>query len=220
MLPEEAQCSHHDLFFYEYDGLYANMDASAGSFRRLIDLLFENPAAVINQSLPEAIRRPTDFAYDQIVLVAHSLGAPIVRKALLSGWRDKASWHGKTKLVLFAPAHKGARVVGLAKEVIGGFRFLPFVAGIWRFKSPLVDELAPGSPYLIQLENETKAALAAGGRPSLVADKVFHAQHEQIVEGLRFADDPDSVPLKGNHISICKPTDDFQDPVLEVAKLL
>ena len=220
MLPEEAQCAHHDLFFYEYDGLYANMDASAASFRRLLDLLFENPAAVINLSLPDAVRRPKDFAYDQIVLVAHSLGAAIVRKALLSAWREKADWWGKTKLVLFAPAHKGARIARLAEQVIGGFRFLPFVAGIWKFKSPLVEELMPGSPYLTQLEEETLAALAAGARPTLVADRVFYAQHERIVEGLRFAEDPDPVALEGNHFSICKPMEHFQDPVLEVAKLL
>jgi pimeloyl-ACP methyl ester carboxylesterase len=219
MLPDEAQCAHHDLFFYDYDGLFGNMDTSSGTFRKLLDLLFENPAAVINLSLPLPIYRPKDFAYDRIVLVAHSLGAAIVRKALLSAWRDKAEWNGKTKLILFAPAHKGASVARIAEQAIGGFRFLPLIAGLWKFKSPLVDELTPGSPYLVQLEQETKIALLAGA-PALTADRVFHASNEQIVERLRFAEDPDPVPLDGDHFSICKPMDSFQDPLLAVTKML
>lgn len=220
LLPAEVKCASYDLLFYEYNGIETPIYISSARLRSLLDFMFGSPVAVINATLPHAVLRPNNFAYDSAVIVAHSLGAVIARQALLEGAVSNAAWSGKTKLILFAPAHKGARVQELAEAAIGGFRFLPVVSALWRFHSPLVDQLRPDSVELKDLETKTREAILKGNT-SLIADRVIHAEYEKIVVALPFGDDPPPVILYGrDHFSLCKPAADFPDPVLEVASFL
>jgi hypothetical protein len=118
----------------------------------------------------------------------------------------------KTTLVLYAPAHMGARVVRLAQE--GALGILSSVASIVRFSSPLIDELAPGSPELQALQQRSLAAINAGNGPYLIAKKVVFAAKERIVINLPFLQDPTPITFADTtHRSVCKPKDTFLDPI-------
>ena len=121
---EQPQLQGYDLLFYDYDGLRAELRASVNLFYDFLAWLFASPVVEINNSLPKACERPLSFGYDKVVLVCHSLGAVVARLALLRATQEKKSWASRVILVLFAPAHKGARVVELALEVTTHFGFL------------------------------------------------------------------------------------------------
>ena len=207
-----GQC--RDLFFYGYDGLRADMTASAALFRTFLDRLFSNTAQFVNENLPDAAKRAPDFEYDELVIAAHSLGAVITRRALLDATRLKAPWTTNTKLVLFAPAHKGASVATLALEVASSFTFLRLFGVGARFVSPLIDQLKPESPDLKKLLEETERARQGGANSHLVARKVVIAEYEKIVRNETFADDPppDTIP-ETDHLSVCKPRSGFRRPL-------
>lgn len=148
------------------------------------------------------------------MIVAHSLGAVITRRALLDATRLQAPWTTKTKLVLYAPAHKGASVADLALEVASSFTFLRLFGVGARFVSPLIDQLKPNSPDLNALLAETKQARKDGANGHLVAARVVIAEYERIVRNETFADDPppDTIP-ETDHLSVCKPRSDFRRPL-------
>lgn len=214
ILPECPKCSGYDLFFYGYDGLRAQMNASAAIFRSFVDRLLGQTQEFLAANLPPSAQRPTSFEYDELVIVAHSLGAVIARRALLDGTRGKLKWVSRTKLVLYAPAHMGARVADLALEAASSFKFLRFFGIGARFVSPLIDELKPDSRALKSLLEDTATATKGGANPHLIAKKVVIAQYEKIVENGTFGDDPPPDAIPGTtHTSVCKPRKDFLDPL-------
>lgn len=219
LLPGCGTCANRDLFFYGYDGIRADMLASASLFRDFLDRLMTSPATVLNAVLPAAGQRPADFGYDEIAIVAHSLGAVISRRALVDATRLKLSWASRTRLILFAPAHCGASVADLALETASGLPLLSFFVNAARFTSPLIDQLRPDSDELKALREETLAAAPA--HPHLVARSVFIAEYEKIVRNEPFALDPPPVAIAGtNHMDICKPHDGFRRPLDLLVKSL
>lgn len=214
LLPASQTCCGHDLFFYGYDGLRAEMTASASLFRDFLDRLFRRTAAFVNDNLPAAAQRPANFEYDELVIVAHSLGAVITRRALLDATRLGSRWVSKIRLVLYAPAHKGANVAALALEVASGFRFTRFFGALARFESPLIDQLKPESSDLRNLLAETEQARCGGANPHLVARKVIIAEYERIVRNETFGGDPppETIP-DTTHTSVCKPRQEFRRPL-------
>ena len=220
LLPAQPKTAEYDLIFYDYDGLRADMTTSSDIFREFLVALFARPAALVNSSLPVSAARAGIFEYTEVVIVAHSLGAVISRWAILQAREAQCAWTSRLKLVFFAPAHMGANVVRLALSVISGFPYFAALAGIWRFESPLVDQLKTNSPELKELRARTKKAIADGNSNYLIAKKTIHAEHEKIVSNLQFCSDPPAVPFGGDHFSICKPKQRFPDPVNQLLEIL
>jgi pimeloyl-ACP methyl ester carboxylesterase len=214
ILPSLNEMADTDLYFYGYDGLRADLVASAGIFRDFLGRLFGEAAALANESLPAGIRRPHDFGYNGLVIAAHSLGAVISRWALLDATDAGMAWARRTKLVLFAPAHMGANVAGLAIEALEGFPGLRLFSAFARFASPLIDQLKKDSDHLKRLREETQRLLADPANRHLSPALVVIAQYEKIVENLPFPGDPlaRSIP-DASHTSICKPQAGFTTPV-------
>jgi pimeloyl-ACP methyl ester carboxylesterase len=207
LLPGGTACRGRDLFFYGYDGLRAEMTASAALFRDFLARLFGRPAALVNESLPPEMQRQQGFEYHDVVIVAHSLGAVIARRALLDATRVGTPWVQNVRMVLYAPAHKGATVAELALEAAGSFRFLRLFSSLARFQSPLIDQLKAGSPDLLKLLEDTEEACRNGANPHLIARRVVIAEYERIVRNETFASDPppETIP-DTTHISVCKPS--------------
>jgi pimeloyl-ACP methyl ester carboxylesterase len=217
LLPLEAKSAGHDLFFYGYDGLFSDMAASAGIFAQFLRSVAQDPTRLL-RALPPSVTREPKFQYDEITIVAHSLGAVITRWALLD-LRDNACGElERFRMVLFAPAHKGARVDRLAAAVGSGFPLLGLLWTGFRFSSPLVEQLAENSAYLAALETRTQKAIQADGKRSyLVARRIFIAEYEKIVRNLAFAGDPPATPIpKKSHMEMCKPTELWRAPLDEV----
>jgi pimeloyl-ACP methyl ester carboxylesterase len=213
LLPATQQCAGHDFFFYGYDGLWADMNASAALLRDFVDRLLSETGSLVNKNLPTDGQRPEAFKYKKILFVAHSLGAVMIRRALLDLTEMGRPWLANSKLVLFAPAHRGASVVDLALEVTTGMAFIKYFVGIAQFQSPLINQLKPDSAELRDLLADTKKARRGGANPHLQARQVIFAEYEKIVRNLRFADDPPADTIPGTrHMTVCKPRTDFLGP--------
>jgi alpha-beta hydrolase superfamily lysophospholipase len=221
LLPASKTCAGRDVFFYGYDGLRAELNASACLFRDFLDRLLTKPARIANDHLPPLFQRSSDFVYNDLTIVAHSLGAVIARRALLDATKAKLAWASKTKLILFAPAHGGANVVSLALECLSELKVARHLARLARFESPLIDQLRQGSPTLKKLLSDTTQMCQANANPHLIARKVLLAEYEQIVVNDSFADDPPSHTIPGTtHTSVCKPRKDFRGPLQHVEDCL
>lgn len=221
LLSDSSSCSGHDLIFYGYDGLYSDTMASAAILLEFLDSLFSKPAHLINSALPLSAHRLPDFEYSQILLAAHSLGAVIARWALVMALEQDRTWPCRTRLVLYAPAHRGANVVKIALESLSGFRAMQFLSGLARFRSPLIDQLAVGSPYLRELQERVDRAVGNSGDHCLLARRVFIAQHEKVVVNLPFSRDPFPISiLKSDHFSVCKPEHASDRAVAKLIELI
>jgi alpha-beta hydrolase superfamily lysophospholipase len=221
LLPECSTCSGHDVYFYGYDGLRAEMNSSAAIFRVFLHRLFEETKKLLTTNLPRSAQRQDNFEYDELVIVAHSLGAVISRRALLDATKEHSDWVARTKLVLYAPAHKGAYVADLAVESVSSFWFLKLFAAGVRFKSPLIDELRKESPMLKKLLEDTQAATKDPANRHLVAKRVILAEYDNIVTNEAFGDDPPPYSIPDTtHTTVCKPTRDFLDPLTHLEACL
>jgi pimeloyl-ACP methyl ester carboxylesterase len=194
LLPESQSCTSHDLIFYGYDGIRADTVASASIFLEFLEDMFTNAAAKINRTLPAAAQRSQDFSYREIVIAAHSLGAVITRWALMMAFEHERSWPSKTKMVLYAPAHRGANVVKIALEGLSGFRAMQLLSGFARFQSPLIDQLAQDSQYLRELQDRVNRIVGISDNHCLLARAVFIAEREHVVVNLPFSRDRTRFP--------------------------
>jgi triacylglycerol esterase/lipase EstA (alpha/beta hydrolase family) len=215
-LPDEASCRKADIIFYGYNGIRADVISSASLLFRFLDRMVSSAPDFVNSTLPASARRPSSFSFQEIVIVAHSLGAVITRWALLFAHDNQRDWLNRTRFVLFAPAHTGANVARLATWAFSRLPIALPLTALYKFYSPLVDQLEPGSEILQYLEQRTTAAIAAGAL-SLRPVRVFIAEYENIVTNLPFGGDPSPIAFDGtNHFSICKPRAAFTRPVEEL----
>jgi pimeloyl-ACP methyl ester carboxylesterase len=225
-LPVEAKAAGYDVFLYGYDGVYGTTFPSSVAFYNFLDEFFQHPSNVTNGAPPPAEgQRPA--SYRRIIVVAHSLGAILARWALVMAQNEGRQWMKNVELVLFAPAHNGARPRELLQIGLGGIGFLRFfLAGVF-YKSPLIQELDPVHP------NSTippfraavrKAAKAAGNPPYLTAKMVIHAGREGVVINGPFENDPLPTDARqfarADHSAVCKPVSRFLHPLTVLTALL
>jgi pimeloyl-ACP methyl ester carboxylesterase len=193
-----AEAKGWDLFFYGYPSWAGQANSHAEGFRLFLAGLFSNPKDIYVEL--------EGRSYQHVVIVAHSLGAIVTRRALLNAAIKGDEFIDKVSMVLFAPAHLGATEItdsyGKALEAIPAFvpedmlperigNALASVAKVTVAKS-LRDMLA-GSVTLRQLETETLDRLKAeaGKKPGyLVAKSVIYGNGEDIVDANRFCEDP------------------------------
>jgi hypothetical protein len=216
LLPEEPSCSGFDYVFYGYDGFRGELLASAAEFRQFLEVVLTQPWKLW-RDIPHQSARPESH-YKEVVLVCHSLGAVVVRRALLDLTMSGSVDTSIVKLVLFAPAHRGAHLARLFIETFTGAPLFNLFAGLARFTSPLVDQLHPGSKELEGLLTETQTALSTAKYPQLSAQNVFIATLERIVTNVSFCQDSPPIPIEGNHVSICKPTDEYSASLGQLVK--
>jgi pimeloyl-ACP methyl ester carboxylesterase len=206
LLPEDPSSANFDFLFYGYDGFRSELMASVGAFKGFLERLLTLPSRISNQQLPIHATRPDTHEYNEIMLVGHSLGAVVIRYALLQLRRSKAKNLERIRLAFFAPAHRGAYLAKLMNETLSPIPFLNLFAGLLKFKSPLIEQLLPNSDELQELQRLTEEALKSGeNSQSLVAESVFIAKTENIVKNLPFCQDPEPVIIEADHKWICKP---------------
>lgn len=225
LLQAEPKCAGCDLIFYGYDGLRTRSRISALDLLQFLDAFLCKPATIINPTLDWTSQRPRTFSYSKAVIVAHSLGAVVSRTALLEAGTNapagspRRAWLDKTRLVLFAPAHLGADLIGLASSFLSAI-LLP-LPPVLRFRFQVLLDLEPGSQTLQQLLADTHAVLANGNSPEHVASKVVLGGKDTVVSPNRFALDPTPTVFQGkSHTKVCKPDPNFLEPISEVASAL
>lgn len=189
-----------DVFFYGYSSWAGQANSHAEEFRRFISGLFRQPQATHSE-----LRR----RYRHILIVAHSLGAVVTRRALLNAGLLEESYLDKVSFVLFAPAHRGGTeiVQTYPKALDALSRFLDFspgdvVAGTVGSLGEVsvakcLRDMVTNSLTLGQLESDTLEQYRAVKQDDpraiprhLVARKVVFGHGEDIVDANRFCFDP------------------------------
>ena len=223
-LPQRPKCAGCDLIFYDYDGKHTRSANSAIKLRDFLQKLFETPLSAINWSLPVEDARPEPFEYKRITLIAHSLGAIICRDALLQAYKMSYDWAPLTELILFAPAHRGADIIGLLRQAYPiawpVVMMLPLVQIFNRFV--VLQDLEPGCLTLTTLRKETLEFLSNNTAPTLVARKVILAEYDNIVSPAKFiSQDPKSTQFNGkDHIRVCQPDKTWERPVTVALRVI
>jgi len=219
-LPQRSKAKDYDLFFYGYNCYSSNTTAQGKLLCDFLSRLFASPVNLVGINLPCAANRTSAFGYKEVLLVGHSIGAIVCRRALLFARDLKYNWMPQTKMVLFAPATNGAILSELLKDLDSSW--FKFIISGWRYYAPLVDEVAPASPSIEQLKQETIAAVQAGA-DYLRATKVVVAEVERVVSNLRLRPVdpvPEAGPRGTTHTSICKPHSTFTYPVDQVEEVM
>ncbi|WP_234843584.1 hypothetical protein [Sinorhizobium meliloti] len=137
----------------------------------------------------------------KVTVIAHSLGAPVSRRALLDAIRNQASWAGKTRLQLFAPAHMGANLNKVRKELGIASRLIASLTALTKFGVLSLDGLEPGSPFLTQLMEDSSKELANGWDAQVKARQVIFGDGENVVMVQRFLEDPPHTVWPGMDIA-------------------
>jgi pimeloyl-ACP methyl ester carboxylesterase len=159
--------------------------------------------------------------YGRIVIAAHSLGAPVVRRALLTAHKANRRWAQVSRAVLFAPAHRGASIQKLARMASeGGLRSLLYSLSLYRV--PVLQDLHPtDSVFLTELREEHARRMPDPPAPPLLAHKVIFGDNDSIVEIFDFHEDEPFTHWPGHdHGSVCKAHEQFRDPIDVVLEAL
>jgi pimeloyl-ACP methyl ester carboxylesterase len=220
----EPKCQDRDIIFYGYDGIKTYAEESAQDFHDFLKRLCTNAHSVFQDSYTGYATRDPNFQYDEVLVVGHSLGAVVARRALLTGFATRMKWLGKIRLVLFAPAHNGTHTVGWVSRIITGFlpRIGSVMVPLFERNCRAARDLMMGSVILSNLRSDMTTALAKPNSAPLCARGVVWAQGDDVVINGVFPGDakPDHPPTKKNHLAVCKPKGSFQNPLLVVRRFL
>lgn len=201
-----AKC---DIVFYGYDTFKGQAGDHAASLYDFICQVQKPLQAGIlpaNQQLPER-------SYKRIILVAHSLGAVLVRQAQLLAHIAGNSWAQHSVLALFAPAHHGAKVISLAMESLPG---LTSLLGVFaKFKYPILNDLdSQEDGILNSIKSQTEQLQNQGIGDFTKAKLVVYAMGDKVVRSFPYLNDvPPKVIQDQSHISVCKPKDTYIQPL-------
>ena len=72
LLPLDSKAAGCDLIFYGYDGLRADLVASAGLFESFLNDLLSRSATLRNASVPISAAQAESFRYNNVLLIGHS----------------------------------------------------------------------------------------------------------------------------------------------------
>jgi pimeloyl-ACP methyl ester carboxylesterase len=226
----EAEFS--DVFFLKYPSKSQSTAACALEVQEFVlDLLRAPAAEIVNLSLPDgAAQRPLDWGYSRVVFVAHSMGAVVVRRALLNLDRKKltAREAESISLLLFAPAHLGSQSIpaliasGLGLDMLPGAALVGQAASVY-FRS--IKDLEEGSKALTLLLEDNQAARQRRATEQRsdgdLCATVMHANGDKVVVQERFDEDDDVRPAaRHHHRSVCKPSAAYRRPVEELRAVL
>ena len=201
-----------DALWYGFDSRRRSASESTENLAHFIGAFMADPNKGLATALGSlATKRATD--YRSIVIFCHSLGAPVVRAALIRLWHSRpeaGSWLAKVRLVLFAPAHSGAKVIDTLGTLASLFRASGPVLKLSTLLSPSLKDLESGSAFLKSLASETDALYNAQACPrsALIPASIYWAPNDPIVFNRPFyLKDPVAIQVDDTtHESICKST--------------
>ena len=205
-----------DVVFYGYDSEHRSVNISADEFGKFVNEITSIPSQVFTQSFNMPIFRDLNFRYKKIIIVAHSLGAIICRRAMLEAYNIKQNWINYTGMLLFAPAHSGARRLLYMNLSIIDIILFPI-----RYFTITSDELVYNSPIIEALIKDTEKVIALGKGFFTIAKVVIWAELERVVYNTKFCNDPKAeIYNNKTHTEVCKPNNNFLQPFNEIIKLL
>lgn len=189
-----------DIYFFGYDSKAVQVENSAINFQNFLE----------------------KFAlghYDRIVISAHSLGAVVVRRAMLNAYEERKTWINITRMILFAPAHNGSMIPKMFAELFKGFlRIIPLS---YSYFHPAMNNLQENSQIINSLINDTNNCLLTGNGDFTIAFSVLWAENEKVVVNRRFCKDPIAEQAENeSHQSVCRMNDSYFKPYEKIKNAL
>jgi hypothetical protein len=228
------EAASSDAYFLDYPSILPQVPFCAARFRKfLFDLVHDPIGRVVNPSLPSgAPRRTTGGRYGRIVLVAHSMGPVVVRRALLDLERadpDRLTDGelGGIRLLFFAPAHSGSRIplligAGLGLDMLPG---AALIGSLLKLTIQSLRDFEEGSPALQKLADDCRESRTLreerGAATRHLRACVYHAQNDRVVAQSDFDDDfPFETVMHKNQSTVCKPEGRYTTPMEALRSVL
>ena len=216
-------CAMSDLLFYGYSSRGQQALAMATDFVQALNTIWADPGALGVHSLAFMQQRGKSEPWKKVVLIGHSLGAIIIRRALIdclldgNAGYDQSHWSRKNVMCLYAPAHKGARIIPLLTATFSpaGIPVTPVLRVIYS----CLDDLEKDSLTLKELESDYDK-LPLREKEIATAVCVLRAQKEGVVYLNRFGNDAGAQQINDRgHMGVCKPKAKFLDPVSKLCSV-
>jgi pimeloyl-ACP methyl ester carboxylesterase len=219
---EWEEWSKSDMFFFPYASFRKNITDSAADLVSFLRTMYPSPRPelfAIDRNLPLLPKPLADLdlkprSYKHLILVGHSQGALIIRRALILIWQDEdgsplqKSQLLAAKLALFAPAIFGFAPSGWVASVLRVGR-VEKLAMLVLDRSPSFAEMKEKAvPRLI--EDQTNAIL-----PSFACfmARVLFGKKDKFVTAMEYVHDlSEPSEPKETHTSICKPRAKYLRP--------
>ena len=211
-----------DLLFVGYDSVRETITGVAARLRSELPRFYPNlpDELVVAGGVP--LREPS-AAYEQLLLIGHSLGGLVVRRALADAaqeWLDHRAVNpaaSKPALLdaqvrLFSPASAGFQPAGR----LGLLKASPGWSGInmyLRYSSAYSD-LQPGSTLLTGTRSRTEQLVWSNGTEfQALRAGILWANPEDVVISERYDTDfVEAVADGTNHRGVCKPSSSYRTP--------
>ncbi|MFN3753694.1 esterase/lipase family protein [Flavobacterium sp.] len=202
LIINHEKCKEADIIFYGYDSLRQQSNNMKLELYNMLDKInaytgfyFYNRKSSIKHE------------YDEIILVAHSLGAIVCRLAIIHAIDNNKNWSDKCKMALYAPAHFGSRIVTNFKECFNFNLLGNLFKGYSLTKYPIIGELDYNSTTIKNLLVRSNNLTANNMNQSINAELIVWALTETVVINDTFCNDnPDVKYIPGSiHTSVCKP---------------
>jgi len=213
LLSQDQIADDYEIIFYGYGYRYRQLGTIIDIFRTDLEAIIFSDA-----SSPESCGRkyerqgkPED-RQQTLIIVAHSMGAVLVRKALLDIFGDQNNDFPEPlftdiRIVFYAPAHSGINpeYVYLAERIFSKFPLSRALSAGFLF--PCINDLKADSVFIGELaEKQRRMQQPHVNGHSFNVFKVLHAEWDKLVVNRSFPGDPASEILRGfNHMTLCKP---------------
>lgn len=214
--------SGDDIFFFTYDSRKVWLSDSAHSLHFLLDILFNHTNKLYSHLLDIFPDRSGSNLknYKKALLVAHSAGAAVLRRALLDQCKHEelleqnspTRWVQNTNSILFAPAHTGANITALASIAFDKLN-LGIISPAVLYFLPVLKDLQPNSKFLTALWNDAEKFTQNNNNKCLCAKRIIRAMNDKIVERTDFICDlPATDIVEKDHRNVCKPNSYYETP--------
>lgn len=204
-----------DFIFYGYDSLSVQVTGNGHILYDHLQKFVKPPQKIIRT------RRPIAESYNKIILLAHSLGAIVVRRALLSAKYDEAPWLNLCSMILFAPAHCGVHPQKMALELLPNI--ISIVAIVAPFIFPVLNDIQKNAQTIADLKTESEKYLSNGEGNFAIASIILEAPGDRVVYLGRFGRDPNPKTQQGRkHKNVCKPSlkQQYSEPIKALIEIL
>ena len=218
LLLDDQHFAGFDIFFFGYKST-ARATASANYFRDHLVFICNEPAKFFNLCYSDKpLRSCEEICYSRVIIVGHSLGVPVARRALLLSLREEPQpkWLKNVLLVSFAPADQGSSAPEKLNDSCG---LMKNIITIGRLKWAVIDDLRKDSKFLDLLRTGTITALKErpcnGCIGALRARSVIIGQDDTLIDfDEPFCEDPSHEQISNcDHLKVCKPSKSFLDPL-------
>ncbi|MDB6145722.1 MAG: hypothetical protein JWP80_4766 [Pseudomonas sp.] len=215
LLPVDPDFKQTDICFFQYDGNRCQVLSSAAVFRKFLLNVIRDATCMAGNGGHK--RRDVPTAYRRLIIVAHSTGAVVVRKALadIVHTPTEAAIFNEIhcSTLMFGPEYCGAKLSEIICALItgkpGNSVILRSIASYFvTITHPVISDLGPDSKVLKNLHTKVEGLLLKNNRRDLLTPtRVTIGMDDNVIFFPDwYNEDPPTNSLPDyDHISICKP---------------